>query len=145
MNEPITNKSKRKGKPRFRVTPFNPETDNCISYLQVVYGEYKNNFPVIMRFWVYENYWFAAPKEAETRPAAWRYDDACNKRVCGTVRWQKRSKLELQIIEKVKDREFRFAWNRLTGWNYFVKKPSKTEMEFYILCKMKGYTKRKGH
>ena len=48
--------SSRRGRPRFRSPKFDPNTDNHISFLQVLYGEYHRGFPVIERVWVYEKF-----------------------------------------------------------------------------------------
>ena len=127
--------SSRRGRPRFRTPKFDPNTDDHISFLQVLYGEYHRGFPVIERVWVYEKYRFNCLK-SEVKPEAFYYHDGCGGKVCGPVVFESRTKQELAELEKVKNKEFRIAWNRLTGWNYFSKKPDKEEMMAFINTSM---------
>ncbi len=53
---------KKKSRSKFVMPKFNPETDDNISYYQVVYGKYENGNPVINRVYVFEDFSFAVPK-----------------------------------------------------------------------------------
>lgn len=128
-NSKVLQKSGRCGRPR--VPKFNPEIDDHISFLQVIYGKYDRRYPVMERVWVYEKYSFSILKD-EARAEAFYDHPKCDRRVCGTVVFETRSKKELAELEKLKAKEYRLALNRLTGMNYFTVRPNKEDMITFI-------------
>lgn len=132
------------GRGRFRVPAYDSETDEYISYMQVMYGEYVNRQPVIRRVWVYEEYFFSAEYDFSKKPSNWWYEAAYQRKVCGLIQEEKRSTTQLAFLEKVKNLEFKIAWDRLSGWNMFMQPPSKEEMEHYVQFKLKNKIS-KGH
>ena len=103
-NSTVLQKSGRSGRPR--VPKFNPEIDDHISFLQVLYGKYDRRYPVMERVWVYEKYSFSILKD-EVRPEVFYDHPGCDRKVCGTVVFETRSKLELAELEKLKAKEYR--------------------------------------